>query len=82
MSEHVSAAALRLRAAVTPSMSQAELARKLGVSAQAVSAWLSGAAMPRPEKMAQIESLLGIPMRAWTEQEESAATPVAEPGAT
>lgn len=74
MGEPVSAAALRLRAAVTPSMSQAELARKLGVSAQAVSAWLSGAAMPRPEKMAQIESLLGIPMRAWTEEP---ATPAA-----
>lgn len=82
MSEPVSAAALRLRAAVTPSMSQAELARKLGVSAQAVSAWLSGAAMPRPEKMAQIESLLGIPMRAWTEHEEPVAAEPAPPEAS
>lgn len=72
MHDPPSSAAARLRAAVTPSMSQAELARKLGVSQQAVSAWLNGVAMPRPEKMAQIEKILGIPMRAWTEPAEPA----------
>lgn len=47
-------------------MSQAELARKLEVSAQAVSDWLRGDTLPRPELMAKIEDILGVPMRAWT----------------
>lgn len=50
-----------------PVMNQAQLAEKLGVSQQAVSSWLKGRAVPEPERMAQIEDLLGIPMRDWVE---------------
>jgi transcriptional regulator with XRE-family HTH domain len=56
-----------LRASLKPKMNQADLAKALGVTQQAVSAWLSGAAQPKPELMARIEDLLGIPMRDWTE---------------
>jgi transcriptional regulator with XRE-family HTH domain len=48
-------------------MSQSDLARQLEVSPQAVSEWVRGAKQPSAERMAQIEDLLGIPMRAWTE---------------
>lgn len=49
-----------------PVMAQSELARKLGVSPQAVGDWVHGRAIPSPKLMAQLEDLLGIPMRAWT----------------
>jgi transcriptional regulator with XRE-family HTH domain len=48
-------------------MSRADLAEKLGVSRQAVSDWVSGDSQPKPDLMAKIEDLLGIPMRSWTE---------------
>jgi transcriptional regulator with XRE-family HTH domain len=48
-------------------MTQAELARRLGVSRQAVTAWLNGS-KPDADSMAKIEDLLGIPMRAWAEE--------------
>lgn len=59
-----------------PVMSQSDLARTLGVSQQAVSAWLHGRALPGPERMAVIEQLLGIPMRDWVvpAPEESGAS--------
>ncbi len=47
-------------------MSQAELARELRVTPQAVSEWVSGAKQPTAERMRRIEDLLGIPMRSWT----------------
>lgn len=47
-------------------MTQAELARQLEVSAQAVSDWLRGDSLPRPETMAKIEDITGVPMRSWT----------------
>lgn len=47
-------------------MTQAELARQLEVSPQAVSDWLRGDSVPKPNLMAKIEDLLGVPMRAWT----------------
>lgn len=47
-------------------MTQAQLARELDVSAQAVSDWLRGDSLPKPDLMAKIEDLLGVPMRAWT----------------
>lgn len=50
-----------------PVMNQSRLAEKLGVSQQAVSSWLKGRALPEPERMAEIEKLLGIPMRDWVE---------------
>ena len=48
-------------------MTAAELARKLGVSPQAVSGWIKGKAVPAPEKLRALEDVTGIPMRAWTE---------------
>lgn len=62
----VSKAARALRRKLSPPvMNQARLAEHLGVSQQAVSAWLAGRALPEPERMAAIESLLEIPMREW-----------------
>jgi transcriptional regulator with XRE-family HTH domain len=49
-------------------MTQSELARKLGVSPQWVSDWVHGRAKPGVDLMAKLEDLLGIPMRAWTEE--------------
>lgn len=49
-------------------MSQSKLAEELGVSPQAVSGWVIGKSKPTPELMARIEDLVGIPMRAWTEE--------------
>jgi len=49
-------------------MNQTELAKRLGVSPQAVSSWTKGRALPEPERMAEIESILGIPMRDWVEE--------------
>lgn len=67
----VSKAAVTLRARLTPAtppvMNQTKLAKELGVSQQAVNAWLKGRALPEPERMAAIESLLQIPMRDWVE---------------
>lgn len=59
----------RLNEALRPRrvMTQAELARRLGVSPQAVSDWLRGDSQPKPDHMAKIEDLLGIPMRSWTD---------------
>lgn len=51
-------------------MTQADLARALHVTPQAVADWLRGDSAPRAELMAKIEDLLGIPMRAWTESSE------------
>jgi transcriptional regulator with XRE-family HTH domain len=57
-----------LRDKVAPRrITQEQLAEQLNVSQQAVSSWVHGVAKPTPERMAQIEDLLGIPMRAWAE---------------
>lgn len=48
-----------------PVMNRTDLAEKLGVSQQAVASWLKGRAVPEPRRMAEIEDLLGIPMRDW-----------------
>lgn len=59
---------VRLAEALKPKvMSQSDLAKKLNVSPQAVSGWVSGKSKPSPELMARLEDLLGIPMRSWTE---------------
>lgn len=61
-------AAQRLAELTKPrNMSQAELGRQLGVTAQAVNAWIRGGSVPSPDLMAKIEDLTGIPMRDWTE---------------
>jgi transcriptional regulator with XRE-family HTH domain len=63
--------AAALHTATTPAggLSQAEVATKLGVSRQAVSAWAAGESVPRAEYAAQLEDLLGIRMRDWAEVE-------------
>lgn len=58
-----------MRQRFRPSITGADLARKLGVSRSAVSGWLAGEYLPTPELMARIEDLTGIPMRSWTEPE-------------
>lgn len=64
-------------------LTQAQLARELEVSAQAVSDWLRGDSLPRPELMAKIEDITGVPMRSWTvklaEAEGSGDEPVEAP---
>lgn len=56
-----------------PRLTQADLAEKLGVSQQTVSAWVKGVANPTADRMRRLEDEFGIPMRAWTE------APAAEP---
>jgi transcriptional regulator with XRE-family HTH domain len=62
-----------------------ELAKRLDCSRQAISSWLMGDAIPSPTKMAQLETIYGIPMRAWTEgaelEEEAPTNPANEPPA-
>lgn len=57
-------------------MNQLQLSKELGVSQQAVSAWTTGIAKPKPEIMAQIETLLGIPMREWVEDADDDSGPL------
>lgn len=49
------------------------IAKSLGVSRQAVHAWVTGAARPTPERMAQLERDFQIPMQSWTEPDPEAA---------
>lgn len=67
------AVALATKLAPKPQVNQTELARQLDVTPQAVSAWLSGKALPAPALMAKIEDIMGVPMRAWTELAEDGA---------
>ena len=73
MERRLSAGAVRLRELVD----RGQLARRLGVTRQAVSAWLVGDAVPSPARMAALEREYGIPMRAWTEEPD--ATGMGEP---
>jgi len=52
---------------VKPRMSRKDLADALDVTTSAVWAWIVGRSKPEPDKMAQIEDMLGIPMRDWVE---------------
>ncbi len=45
----------------TKGWSQAELARKLGVSAQSVQYWTTGKTFPRSDKLAQLSVISGYP---------------------
>ena len=75
--QHKTKGSEELRRLLTPpAMSQAEVARKLGVTPQSVSGWVQGRCKPDPARMAQLEELLGIPMRAWVESQPEAATHV------
>ncbi len=63
-------AASRLRAVLTPGaprMTRAELAKTLGVSPQAVSAWLMKISKPSYELRVQIRKMFGIPAASWDE---------------
>jgi ribosome-binding protein aMBF1 (putative translation factor) len=54
--------------AATPSkLTQADIARELEVTPAAVNRWIQHQGTPRPEHLAALEKLLGIPMRDWTE---------------
>lgn len=62
--------ALTLRDLIKPTpppMTQKGLAEALGVTQQAVSAWLRGATRPSYETRLKIEKLLGVPVDSWTE---------------
>ena len=50
-------------------VTQERIAQALGVSKQAVSAWITGVARPTPERMVQLERDFGVPMQAWTEED-------------
>jgi transcriptional regulator with XRE-family HTH domain len=67
LSKAAVALAEKLEPRTTLGMTAAELARKLGVTPQAVSGWIKGKAVPTPETLRALEDVTGIPMRAWTE---------------
>lgn len=48
------------RKASTPKVTQAELAKEVGVTPQAVSGWERGEAMPEPDNIAKIANFLGV----------------------
>ena len=60
--------AARLRSELFPRITQAQLAEKLEVTQQAVSAWLHGRSRPDLAKMLKIEALLGIPIASWADE--------------
>ena len=43
------------------SMTQADIAKKIGVDISAVTKWETGQAYPRPDKLLKLEELLGVP---------------------
>lgn len=57
----------------TKGWSQAELARKLGVSAQSVQYWTTGKTFPRSDKLAQLSVISGYP-QSWFLGEDSSST--------
>lgn len=64
-----------LRRLVLPRLTQAELAEKMGVSQQTVSAWVNGIANPTADRMRRLEDEFGISMRSWTEAPEADDAP-------
>jgi transcriptional regulator with XRE-family HTH domain len=50
-----------------PYWTQTELAHALGVTQAAVSRWFAGHCRPKASTILRIESLFGVPMRAWFE---------------
>lgn len=49
----------------TPKMTPSALSKALGVSTQAIYAWLSGKATPDPKHWKPLQELLGIPVTVW-----------------
>ena len=64
---------MAVRAATTPRISVAALAKKTGVSKETVRRWRSGQSEPSAEQMAILEDLGIAPMRAWSEDDSSPA---------
>jgi transcriptional regulator with XRE-family HTH domain len=65
-----SAGARRLLEIVRPPVeTQAGIARKLGVTPQAVQKWLCGFSRPEREHREKLEQLVGIPAASWDEIE-------------
>ncbi len=62
--------AVLLTAKLTPAMSQRDLADALGVTPQAVSAWVSGRARPGSVHREAIERITGIPAESWLTTKE------------
>lgn len=58
-----------------PPTSQADLARRLGITPQAVSSWITGRTRPAPAVRRTLEQLLGIPVAQWLTPEELGAPP-------
>lgn len=54
-----------LRALTRPQARQDEVAQQLGISQQAVSAWMSGRTKPSYEKKLKLQELFGIPVDSW-----------------
>lgn len=63
----VSAGAKHLRKLVAPprKMSQRQLALQLGLSPQAIVAWVKGISVPTPENQQRLHELLGIDPNEW-----------------
>ena len=59
------ACGLRTKLRPVPVLTQKQLSRKLGVTQQAISAWLRGIARPDPRRRALLESLTGIAVGDW-----------------
>lgn len=68
----ISKGARSLRRILSPqqTLTQKQLAEKLGVTQQAVSAWLRGGSRPDHRRMQAIESLLGVSVADWDEPAE------------
>ena len=53
-----------------PRMTQADMAKALGISQQAVSMWVTGRSRPSAHQRAAIERIAGIPAASWLTPEE------------
>jgi transcriptional regulator with XRE-family HTH domain len=67
----VGAAALRRRLAPAPNtLTQAQIAERLGVSQAAVSAWVRGVSKPEGEtRRAALELMCGVPASSWDDDD-------------
>lgn len=62
------AGAKALRAVVQPQApSQSAVAKRLGVTPQAVSSWIGGRTRPSRDVAAKLEAIFGIPLSSWVD---------------